>query len=245
MISKQNLSDKKLTVIFPMAGDGTRFDRGYKPFLNVRDKYFIESAIKPFIKWQHKIKEFIFVFRSDQEENYNITKQLSKIFNDLVYKIIILNKKTSGPVETISTALIKSPLIGPAIFCDSDHSINIDPMFDIIFKDNIYDCILPVWEIDSSEVQSWSIVSVDENMEMIDIAEKSIPIIGKKYYGVIGCYYFQKADQIPNYYNMLKAENFSEIICEYRHENKSIKVCEIYEAEFFGDPVRLHKTLKN
>ena len=39
MISKQNLSDKKLTVIFPMAGDGTRFGDGYKPFLKVQNEY--------------------------------------------------------------------------------------------------------------------------------------------------------------------------------------------------------------
>jgi len=191
MISDLNANAKRLTVMFPMAGDGARFSRGYKPFLKIRDKYFIESAIKPFIKWQHKIKEFIFIFRNDQEESFNISKQLSEIFNNIVFKIIILNQKTSGPVETISTALIKSQLKGPVIFCDCDHSINIDPLFEIVVKDNSYDCVFPVWEIDNSEVQSWSIVSVDENMELIDIAEKSIPEIGNEYYGVIGCYYFK------------------------------------------------------
>ncbi|NQU35444.1 MAG: hypothetical protein HQ521_19635 [Bacteroidetes bacterium] len=244
MISDQNINNKKLTVMFPMAGDGTRFGSGYKPFLKVRNEYFIEAAVKPFLKWQHKIKEFVFVYRNDQREKYNVPKKLNEIFKNINYRSIVLNKKTSGPVETISIALIESKQKGPAIFCDCDHSINVDPLFEIISSDNIYDCVLPVCEIDKSEIQSWSVLSVDENMNMIDIAEKSIPEIGIKYYGVIGCYFFQKADNIPSYYNMLKAENFSKIIRDYKHENKTIRVCEIKQAEYFGDPVRLHKITK-
>lgn len=244
MISEQNVNDKKLTVMFPMAGDGKRFGHCYKPFLKVRNEYFIVAAIKTFLKWQHMIKEFVFVYRDDQEKIFNVSKKISEIFDNIDFRLIILDKKTSGPVETISTALVKHRVEDSAMFCDCDHSINVDPLFGIISSDNNYDSILPVWQIDESEVKSWSVLSVDENMKMIDIAEKSIPEIGNKYYGVIGCYYFKKADEISSYYNMLKAENFSEIISEFKNEKKSIKVCEIKEAKFFGDPVRLQKTLK-
>ena len=50
----------KVTVIFPMAGDGSRFGRKFKPFLSITEKTFIESAVFPFRAHLEKIKEFVF-----------------------------------------------------------------------------------------------------------------------------------------------------------------------------------------
>lgn len=239
----QNREDNRLTVIIPMAGDGTRFGCAFKPFLKIRNEYFIQAAIKPFLKWQDAINEFVFVYRKDQDEKYNVSIKLKDLFSDIKYKSVILPKNTSGPVETISSALLELQLIGHAIFCDCDHSINVDPLFDVIYSNNNYNCILPVWEIDKSEAYSWSVVAVDKRKKVVDIAEKYIPEMGGEYFGVIGCYYFKYANEIPNYYDRLKAVNFSDIIREFIKDGESIKVCKIEEAEFFGDPERLQNTL--
>ena len=48
----------KVTVVFPMAGDGTRFGSGYKPLCKIAEEYFIEAAVRPFIKWDDFIEKY-------------------------------------------------------------------------------------------------------------------------------------------------------------------------------------------
>ena len=37
-----------LNLIFPVAGEGSRFGGTFKPFLNIGDITFIETTLKPF-----------------------------------------------------------------------------------------------------------------------------------------------------------------------------------------------------
>mgnify|MGYP003125675168 CR=1 FL=1 len=41
-----------INLIFPVAGEGSRFGGVFKPFLKIGDKHFIEVTYEPFKKWQ-------------------------------------------------------------------------------------------------------------------------------------------------------------------------------------------------
>ena len=63
---------ESINVIFPIAGDGTRFGgNAFKPFLDATEKKFIELAKEPFT---HLAKDFTvtyyFIFREDQENKF-------------------------------------------------------------------------------------------------------------------------------------------------------------------------------
>ncbi len=239
------INDNKITIVFPMAGDGIRFGSGYKPFHKIDEEYFIMAAVRPFLKWNDIIEKYIFIIRRDHEDKYKISKKLKDIFQKIDFEIIILDGSTSGPVETVSIAMSKFNMRDQVMICDCDQSINIDPMFkDILSSDDIFDAMLPTWEINENEASSWSIVTLDKYMEIVDINEKLIPKDSYgKHLGIIGCYYFSNFKKTIIQYNDASVENFSEIIKKMISSAKNIKLCKINEAEFFGDPVRLNRVI--
>ena len=227
----------KLNLIFPMAGAGSRFGYSFKPFLEVGDKgNFIELAFKPFRKHISKIDRVIFIFLREQEEKYDVSNNLSKIFKGIDHETCILKEMTSGPAETIRLALKKNKIFGSAIICDCDHSLNVDKIFEEI---DSYDCVLPVWSLKNEKIKSWSIVSVNDNSQVTGIAEKKIPPSVGQFYGVIGCYYLKKSSFLFNE----RYKNISDCIKDLIKLKLNIKVVKINEASFFGDPNRLKNTL--
>ena len=223
-----------------MAGDGSRFGGTFKPFLKVKDEFFIEASLRPFIKWKKFIKEFVFVFREDQERKYKVSTNLKSLFPDLNISSVILPSKTSGPVETVTQAIEEKNLFSAAIFCDCDHSVNVDPIFKLIATDNQIECIIPAWTIESKDFKSWSIVSLDHTGNILDISEKQKPKEGVNYFGIIGSYYFKDNRKVVKLYREFKFENFSEVIKEFSKEGRKISICHIKKARFFGDPERLN-----
>lgn len=218
---------KDVTIIFPMAGEGQRFGNKFKPFLKIFNKTFLELAIQPFLKYKNEIKNFVFIVRKDHYDKFDVAQQISDFHLTIPFVIKIV-PETKNVVETISYLFEDKPLEN-VIFCDCDHSINVDPLFDEIKKEE-YNCIIPGWESYIPQ-KSWSIACVDDKNIVKDISEKKIPKTIGNYYGVIGCYYFKKIKKPSSKYSYL-----SEIIKERKDE---IKLVHIKKAEFFGDPERL------
>ena len=89
-----------MTIIIPMAGDGSRFYREGiktpKPLINVEGKSLIEHSVESLgINGR-----YIFICREYDNPEYN--EQLSSIFEKLnvEYREIRIKHLTSGPVET-------------------------------------------------------------------------------------------------------------------------------------------------
>ena len=97
----------KITIVFPMAGDGSRFDYEFKPFLKVGDQTFIEHAVEPFYKWKKYIDKICFIFREDQEEKYDVSRYLIDNIDIEKEKIrpVIISQKTDGPLQTVTEGL--------------------------------------------------------------------------------------------------------------------------------------------
>lgn len=214
-----------------MGGKAQRFGLKFKPFLKIFDKTFLELAIQPFLKHKNNIKEMIFLTTEEQCEEFNIQYRI-KSFNLPVSWLIYSTKTTDGIIPDINKLIGERSGLNDVIFCDCDHTLNVDDMMEVIQKSN-YDIVLPVWPIDSPE--KWSVVVTDDNDIVIDIAEKEYPTLAGYPHGVIGCYYFKRYPIDTEG----KRKYISEVILTKVQFGRVAKVVHIKEAEFFGDPERL------
>jgi len=225
----------KVTVVFPMAGESQRFGGKFKPFFKIFDKTFIELAVQPFLKHKDRIKDFVFIVRKDHLIQFNVEERF-RSFNIPANLQIVPIQPTKSPVETISALFEHQDVLNDVIFCDCDHSLNVDGIFKDIDKGK-FNCIVPVYNISESEINKWSVVRVDDNNMVRSISEKSKPNMVEKTlsYGVIGCYYFSKLFK-PTHDMKYISDIIADGINIQYHKTKAV---EVKEAEFFGDPERL------
>ena len=72
----------KYNLIFPIAGEGSRFGYTFKPFLEVDNKgNFIELAFSPFKKHLSKIDKILFIFLKAQETKYDVSNKVHPSIN--------------------------------------------------------------------------------------------------------------------------------------------------------------------
>jgi len=225
----------KVTVIIPMAGQGSRFDYEFKPFLKIENETFIERAVGSFKNHLDDIDKIIFVYLKEQEKQHNVSNKLNELFSDINIETIVLDKKTEGPAETLMKS-VSGIIDDGCIICDCDHWLDLDSFFDKI-KMSEYDCIVPTWELEGEDIKSWSVVSVDNDI-ITGITEKSLPDTNGRFMGVIGCIYFKKLPSINDNHTYI-----SDIISEYIEDKRSILSVELIDAEFFGDPTRLETAI--
>lgn len=218
---------KKITVVFPMAGEGQRFGNKFKPFLKIFDKTFIELAVEPFLKHKNEIEKIYFIVRNDHFKDFNVDEKIKSLKMGIPTSVVPIHP-TKSPIETVSSAGVP---MHDVIFCDCDHSLNVDAVFKAIREDK-YDCIIPGWE-EITDVKKWSI-AVTNNGAVSAVSEKKYPAAKGKAYGVIGCYYFKNID-----FNIANFSYISEIVNYMVENHKAVKLVPIREAEFFGDPERL------
>ena len=222
---------RNVTVVFPMAGQSQRFGNKFKPFLKIFDKTFIQLALEPFLKHKDKIEKFIFIVTEEHCVKFDVVNKFKEFLLPLDYTIEKI-RTPSSVIDTIPVLFESRPVLENVVFCDCDHSLNVDAFFDEIDK-NEYDCVIPGWEISANENENWSIAIVDHDNMVTCIKEKEYPKRPGKYFGVIGCYYFKKLAK-PSA-NLM---HFSEVI-ENMLDKQKVKLIPIKEAEFFGDPIRL------
>ena len=74
--------NNKITIIFPCAGEASRFGYTFKPFLNIGDLTFIEKAVQPFEKWEHLISNYHFIFTEQQDDKFSVKKNLRNYFEN-------------------------------------------------------------------------------------------------------------------------------------------------------------------
>lgn len=228
-----------MNIIILMAGESSRFDYKFKPFIKLNNRTFIEHVMDSFIKYDKKINSYNFIITEKLEKMNNVEYVLKQnLFNNLENKInvIIINKKTSGPYQTLINALKNE--ISNLIICDCDHQINIKP---IITSINEYiDIIIPLWNISYNEQHNWGKIVIKDN-KIIKICEKEIiePEDDINIFGMIGCYYFKSSNLLTNnsIYN-----NMSDFL-KSNYNNLNIKTVKITEAFFFGTPNMVKNTI--
>tara|TARA_R110002012_G_scaffold211146_1_gene381940 strand:+ start:17241 stop:19268 length:2028 start_codon:yes stop_codon:yes gene_type:complete len=214
-----------VNLVFPVAGEGSRFGGVFKPFMKIGDTTFIEVTYRPFKKWQDNIESVTFICTEEQDTEFSVEEKLKNIIDHPNVRVIKLKNKTKGPYETIKSA----NLSGACIICDCDHSLNVDPIFKKL--DTNPDCIIPVWKFKDDEYQNWSKVVCDgDNIKMICEKEK----IESEHFdvrGIIGCIYFKDISCFSG-----DGIYVSDCLSSMLKESRVMKTVDIDQAYFYGDP---------
>ncbi|MBN20733.1 MAG: hypothetical protein CL678_05530 [Bdellovibrionaceae bacterium] len=234
----------KFNIIFPMAGESSRFNYNFKPFLQISDSTFLELAFKYFKFYSNNINIIYFVVTKKQYDNNNVKNKIAEIFESYKYKIIILSNKTDNQYETIKKCIISEKINGSCFICDCDHSINISPMMNYLDQ---YDILIPIWDIKKENRDSWGKIYLNkDNNNIIKICEKeTLEIKNALEYGLIGCYFLKNVEIILDYNTTSLSSFVREAFLNKTSIDNKIKCIEIKSAEFFGDPHELRKTIDN
>jgi hypothetical protein len=226
-----------LSILFPMAGDGQRFGGTFKPFLDATEKKFIELAKEPFSLFTNDPRfriTFVFIYRRDQEEDFNVSERLTRMFPDDTIQYCILDQPTSGPFETVTKAIQQLQLSGSCMICDCDHSIQLTEVLDLIL-DPMSDMIVPTWTFKEDDYFSWAKVKLNGDRHAISFHEKERVEADPDGYveGLIGCYFIRNI-------NDLNDNNVSVLFSEFFSLNKhKVSFMRVSHAEFFGTPEQL------
>jgi len=227
-----------MLVIFPMAGEGSRFGYKFKPFIKATEETFIELAKKPFDVLTDPT--FVFSYRRVQETDHMVSNILEDLFPSSKFRCCII-EKSEGPFQTLQQTVAKEGLKGPAFLCDCDHSIDIGPMLDVLDSATEEAAVLvPTWPIKPGDYPSFGKVKFNKYGHIAAFCEKEVPELkeGETLKGIIGCYFFPDVSIVSKYPSY---QDVSSFLKDLLHEKKTIFTVDIQRADFFGTPQHLNE----
>ena len=214
--------DKKLNILIPMAGAGSRFQKaGYtfpKPLIDVEGKPMIQVVVENL----NMDANFIFVVQKEHREQYNLDTLLNLIAPNS--KIVEVDKMTEGAA---CTALEAEKLINndeDLLIANSDQYIEYSSEnFNMMKEMTDVDAIVYTFE---AVHPKWSFVKTNSRGIAIEVAEKK-PISN---IATCGIYWYRKGSDFAKY-----AEQMVE---------KDIRVNnEFYIAPVYNELIQDNKTL--
>lgn len=220
---KHKWTDKKLNVLVPMAGAGSRFEKmGYtfpKPLIEVNGSPMIQVVVENL----NIDANYIYVVQKKHREKYNLDTLLNLITPDC--KIVEVDGMTEGSACT--TLLAKSFIDNenPLITMNSDQFIEWDSN-EFMYKMNESNCDAGILTFNSTHPK-WSFVKINENGFVTEVSEKN-PISN---IATVGIYFWRKGSDYVKY-----AENMI---------NKNIRVNnEFYICPVFNEAINDGKNIK-
>ncbi|HEX3999278.1 MAG TPA: phosphotransferase [Pirellulales bacterium] len=224
-----------LTLIFPMAGQSAHEGFKFKPFLTLDKETLIEAAVRPFEKWKSSVRRLVFVVLEEHDRDYGVAARLHELFSMWPHDVIVLAHPTEGPAMTLAEAVARGRIAGPAIVCDCDHSLNVDPLFGRIAEGAGIECGFPTWSLRGENLRAWSVAACGPNGQVAAIAEKQLPAAKGDFVGVVGCYYFAHVEAIAEIVCQRRFAYLSTAIQELIAAGSKVIGVPIARAEFFGD----------
>jgi HAD superfamily hydrolase (TIGR01509 family) len=237
--------DKKLNVLIPMAGAGSRFSQaGYtfpKPLIEVKGKPMIEVVVDNLNIEAH----YIFLVQKEHYEKYNLKYLLNLIAPDC--DIVQVDGLTEGAA---CTTLLAENLINndnPLLIANSDQYIkwNSNECMYAFSADSIDGGILTF----KSHHPKWSYAKIGDNGFVTEVAEKKV--ISSD--ATVGIYYWKKGQDYVKYAKQM-IENDHRVnnefyVCPVFNEaiadGKRIKIKQIEEMWGIGTPEDLKTFLDN
>ena len=183
--------DKKMNVLIPMAGNGSRFAQaGYtfpKPLIEVHGKPMIQVVVENLaVEANH-----IFVVQKLHREKYNLDSMLSLICPGC--KIVEVDSVTEGAACTV---LLAKELIDndePLVIANSDQFIEWNSL-EFFYKMNEQNLDAGIVSFKATHPK-WSYARVDDNGFVIEVAEKN-PISD---IATVGIYYWKQGRDFVKY----------------------------------------------
>jgi HAD superfamily hydrolase (TIGR01509 family) len=192
-------TDKKLNILIPMAGAGSRFEKaGYtfpKPLIEVNKKPMIQLVVENL----NIDANFIFVVQQEHRAKYNLDTLLNLIAPGC--KIV----ETQGVTEGAAcTALLASEYIDndtPLFFANSDQFVDWNSN-EFMYKMNESGADGGIVVFEATHPK-WSFAEINENNFVIRVAEKD-PISTN---ATVGFYYWKKGSDFVKYANQMISNN--------------------------------------
>ncbi len=205
-------TDKKLNILIPMAGAGSRFEKaGYtfpKPLIEVNKKPMIQVVVENL----NIDANYIFVVQQQHRYKYNLDTLLNLIAPGC--KIV----ETEGVTEGAAcTALLASKYIdneAPLLFANSDQFVNWNSN-EFMYKMNESEADGGIVTFEATHPK-WSFAEIDDNNFVLRVAEKN-PISKN---ATVGFYYWKKGSDFVKYANQMISNNI--------RVNNEFYVCPVY-----------------
>lgn len=237
--------EKQFNVIIPMAGQSSRFDYSFKPFLYLDNRVFIEHVLDSFKKVN--VRKYYFIIRQEQEDQNKVAETLKKrLFPHIADKIeiLIIDEQTDGPFQTVKMALGRINTVSDIIICDCDHYVDTRPIIKLA-NNTLSDVIVPTWSINLEEHANWGKVLIQSATgKIINFYEKEIIECAEheEVKGIIGCYYLNCSSLITGC--KTNPAHFSDFL-KHNHKTLTINIANILKAYFFGDPKMAKKAIED
>lgn len=207
------MNTKKLQVVMPMAGAGSRFAKeGFKlpkPLIPVDGIPMFQKALTSLagIKCE---KSYLFIIRREHAEDQKLDKLIKKQLPEA--NIIIIEKMTRGAAETVLAAEKDLDKESPLIAMDCDLWFNSKGYDEMVTKslegNSGVDAGLLTFQ---SEDPRYSYAEIDKNGQVLRTAEKHV--ISPN--AITGAYFFATATQFIDATKELMLQPISDAVPEY------------------------------
>ena len=245
--SKKSLPwrDKKLNVLIPMAGAGSRFAQaGYtfpKPLIEVRGKPMIQVVVENL----NIEANYIFLVQREHYETYNLKYLLNLIAPGC--KIVQVDGLTEGAACTTLLAKEHINNDAPLVMANSDQFVewNSNECMYAFSADSIDGGILTF----KATHPKWSYAKLDENGFVSEVAEKKV--ISDE--ATVGIYYWRHGSDYVKYAEQMIAKNIRTngefytcpVFNEAVGDGKKVRVKNIEKMWGIGTPEDLNYFLDN
>jgi HAD superfamily hydrolase (TIGR01509 family) len=237
--------DKKLNVLIPMAGAGSRFSQaGYtfpKPLIEVRGKPMIQVVVENL----NIEANYIFIVQKEHYEKYNLKYLLNLIAPNC--KIVQVDGITEGAACTTLLAKEYIDNDAPLVMANSDQFVewNSNECMYAFNADSIDGGILTF----KATHPKWSYAKLDENGFVSEVAEKK-PISDN---ATVGIYFWKHGSDYVKYAEQMISNNIRTnnefYVCPVFNEaiadDKKIRVKQIEKMWGIGTPEDLNYFLEN
>jgi NDP-sugar pyrophosphorylase family protein len=217
-----------MNILILMAGAGSRFEQvGYplpKPLIEVNDKHIIEWTTRslPFIDHYNSQskQKIIFAIRQKDEDNFQITKRLTKIYGKKI-DFKVFDNLTKGNLETAFLSLNKFSNIHhkeDLLILDSDNHYDGSNLINFInilkLKHSLFSAICDFDPIDNSAKWCFAIKNGDRVNKLVEKDNQALLQGGKP---MVGVFYFSQIQLFKRI-----AEYILNQKIEYEKEKKEI-----------------------
>lgn len=201
-ILTKTMFQKKINVVIPMAGNGSRFANvGYTD-----PKPLIDIFGKPMISWVIQNigidANYIFITKKEHFEKYNLGSLLKCLSPHST--IIQLDQTTEGAACTVLMAKEYINNENPLLIANSDQWLDWNSeefIFNFLLKEK--DSLVKISTFISDGSKKWSYAQVNENNHVINVKEKD-PI---SCYGTTGIYMWKRGSDFVRCANQMIAKN--------------------------------------
>ena len=198
-LTKQFKRKKKMNVLIPMSGEGSRFKQaGYtfpKPLIEVNGKAMIQLVVENLGLDAH----YIFVVKESHAAEYNLNSMFENIVDD--FSTVRVENPTEGAACTSLLAQKYIDNLDPLVIANSDQFVDSGISEGIkYFMKNDFDGGLLSFE---SSHPKWSYARVDKENNVFEVAEKKV--ISNK--ATVGIYYWKRGSDYVKYAHKMIKQN--------------------------------------